>query len=250
MTLYMRQILFASLFFGELLAAQSSQSIPAASATGISNANAEANSVANTTPTAQGLSMPWHPNHASMALNLTALNGTGVGLITWHSDTYSEEDQITLNGGHNDWARTSYVPNTTSKANGSTSDWNLSITSLMRWRICPLRRFADLNLIVGPYASYAHDQYFENGNNPLQSPPNREGGYSTDAYSLGLKTGVDVELFFLEGWSLQLGYLVSGAWSSSYETIGYSNRSDSNFSYTGWSYGNGAAQAGLNYYFR
>jgi hypothetical protein len=209
-------------------------------------ANTQASPTVVSTPDA------WHPVAGSQSVDFTALNGTGIGLTTWHTDRYSEQDLLTAGISHFE-ANISSVQPWPPNDNASFQDystWNISVTSLQRWRLSRLGRHAHLNLLIGPYAAYTHIQ--SDSNVSYASNAASQSSYTYDTYTIGLKAGLDVELFIVEGWSLQLGYVASGAWFRSFEPENASGNTTYTYSFTNseWTVSSGSAQAGLNYYFR
>jgi hypothetical protein len=196
----------------------------------------------------------WQPAQGSMAVNFAALSGYGLGLIDWHSDAYSEEFQLTYSLNHADEAlqqSEGYLPASYTYG-ASSSSWSLALTPLQRWRLFHLGRFGGLFLDAGPYASYAHYQYQSDvsKSNFIYEPTGYEVAYEYDSVAVGLKAGIDVEVYIVQGWSIQLGYLVSGAWLHFYEPEWQTTNAQYVYDYTGWTFNTGSAQAGLNYYFR
>jgi len=189
-----------------------------------------------------------------MALNFAALSGYGLGLIDWHTDRYSELFQLTYGFSHTDESleqTEGYVPAGYDYA-ASASSWSIAFTPLQRWSLLRLGKHANFFVDAGPYASYSHYQYHSvvSSSNYGGDPVGYQVAYNYDSYALGLKAGADLEVCFLEGWSIQLGYLVSGAWLHFYEPTWQTTNSQYLYAYSGWTFSTGSVQAGLNYYFR
>jgi len=186
----------------------------------------------------------WHPTRGSQAVELTAFNGFGLGYLHWYSDSHSEEDILScgtslLNLDQGASQSSGYLP-----INQSYS-WNATFNVLERWQIFPLGHIGSLNLVAGPYVSYAYSYLSQTFNNQPFGFVN-----TNETYTLGIKAGADVEFYLLKDLSIQLGYLVSASWQKTNLTSYYNAGDESTFYGEQWTVGSGTDYAGLNYYFR
>jgi hypothetical protein len=189
-----------------------------------------------------GLLTAWHPEKGDHALNLSAFNGLTLGWMSWFSDHHSEEDLLSLSLSFS--ALQNLEPNSDTAPNANNLSCGFTYASIQRWRIKKLGQFGDLNILAGPYLSYSYNY------GKFDSLYSDQTTYQ-NIYGVGLKAGLDVEMFPTNGWSIQLGYLASGAWQD-YTYINNNDRPSIEYAgqYTTLAFSIGTFQAGLNYYFK
>lgn len=172
----------------------------------------------------------WQPASGDQAMEFGFFGQIDAGWLVFYTDRFSQENEFS-------WGSSDSL----NLDNGITQDWQswenvFTLESLQRFRLARLGSYGTLNLSAGPFFSYEPYTY-----SALVGTDEWE-----QAYTVGLKAGVEVEFFPVARWSIKGGYYLSGGWSE--ENIDYQRQPYYDRSI--WGFSSGSAEATVNYYFR